>query len=261
MPNDDVRTRFELFSADLTARVATDPEVLGLVLVGSTADTDRVDEWSDHDFILVTREGTQEAFRQDLGWLPGAEHLVLRVRETAHGLKAVYDDGRVLEFAVFSPDEVPLAEANAYRVALDRADLTATMAQIAARPRPGAVVDDEREIALFLSLVLIGVGRARRGELIAAGQHLRSHALRHLLTAWRHRHPTPDDARLDDLDVFRRVELVHPEAAARIATAQAGDPETCARALLDLAEEQLAPGWTGWPTEAVTAVRHRLGWS
>jgi len=38
------------FSRQLTQNVENNPDFVGLVLVGSTADTYRVDEWSDHDF-------------------------------------------------------------------------------------------------------------------------------------------------------------------------------------------------------------------
>jgi hypothetical protein len=36
--------------------------------------------------------------------------------------------------------------------------------------------------------------------------------------------------------------------------------EPAARGLLDIAERLLAPGWPGWPTDAVAAVRRRLDW-
>ena len=251
---------FEQYTDDLVRSVAADPEVLGLVLVGSTADVSRVDEWSDHDFFLVTVDGAQERFRSDLRWLPGADRLALRVRETAHGLKALYDDGRVVEFAVFSVAELSLAEANSYRVALDRAALTEAMAAISARPKPLQVVDPDREAALFLSLLLVGVGRARRGEVLAAGQHIRSFAVAHLLTLWRAVLPGPGLGRLDDLDVFRRFELVYPQLGARLAEILAADPETCARGLLDLAEEGPGQEWSRWPGAAAGVLRRRLDW-
>ena len=259
MPSPTALT-FERYTEELVRSVAAHAEVLGLVLVGSTADVSRVDEWSDHDFFLVTVDGAQERFRQDLGWLPGADRLALRVRETEHGLKAVYDDGRVVEFAVFSVAELSLAEANSYRVAVDCADVAQAMATIAGRPKPSHVVDVDREAALFLSLLLIGVGRARRGEVLAAGQHIRSHALAHLLMLWRALLPEPGVERLDDLDVFRRFELVYPEVGARIGGILAADPETSARGLLTLAEEGLAGRWPQWPGAAADVLRRRLGW-
>ena len=85
------------FSNRLTASLLERQNVLGLVLVGSTADTSRVDEWSDHDFFVVTEPGSAESLRQDLSWLPDHEQIIMSPRETDHGLKVVYQNSHVLE--------------------------------------------------------------------------------------------------------------------------------------------------------------------
>ena len=254
------RAALERFIADLTASVTLRTDVVGLVLVGSAAQLERADEWSDCDFFLVTEDGAQEAYRTDLSWLPDASRLVLAVRETAHGLKAVYDDGMVAEFAVFSPEELWLAQVNTSRVAVDRGRVADTVTVLAGRPRASVVVDPVREAGMFVSLLLIGVGRARRGEVLAAGQHIRSHALGHLLTLLRLGLGPASVQRLDDLDPFRRVELVAPALAAEITRALESDPESCARSLLALAEREVGGGRDGWPADAAAAVRRRLGW-
>ncbi len=148
----------------LTNSVAKRPEVIGLIFLGSAAATHRVDQYSDQDFFLVVKPGTGESFRQDLSWLPDHEEIALSPRETDHGLKVVYQNGDVLEFAVFEDSELELASANYYRVVLDNQDLTHRMAKIADRsvPKP---IDRARDYELFLSLILIGVNRAQRGEL------------------------------------------------------------------------------------------------
>lgn len=258
MTSTAARQVLERWIADLRASVAERPDVQGLVLLGSSADLDRVDEWSDCDLFLITREGAQESYRTRLDWLPGASAVALVVRETAHGLKVVYDDGRVVELAVFSLEELAVARVNAYRVAYDTGGVAQAVAAVAGRGGETAV-DPGREARMFVSLLLIGVGRARRGEVIAAGQHIRSHALGHLLRLW-HVRAEPDPALLDDLDPFRRVERADPELGRRVGRALAAEPEVCARRLLDLAEELFAPGWDGWPAEGVAAVRRRLGW-
>lgn len=100
--------------------------MLGLVAVGSMASGP--DPWSDHDFLVIAEPGATEALRTDPTWLPHHERLVLHFRETGHGVKAVYDDGHLVEFAVFAPDEIGLALMNRTRVLLDRADVTARVA-------------------------------------------------------------------------------------------------------------------------------------
>jgi len=74
------------------------------------------------------------------------------VRETAHGLKVLYDDGHLLEFAVFDEAELPLARVNDYRVLLDRAHLEADLKHLRTKSATEAAsVDVERSFALFLS--------------------------------------------------------------------------------------------------------------
>jgi hypothetical protein len=72
----------------------------------------------------------------------------------------------------------------------------------------------------------------------------------------------PGDRRdlLDSLEPRRRFELMHPDAGRRIVAALAADVEPAARGLLELAEQELAPGWGDFPAEAVVALRRRLGW-
>jgi len=90
-----------------------DSRVIGLVLLGSSAEVSRIpDAWSDHDFFVVTVDGVQENFRTGL---PDAEQIVLHPRETAHGLKVLFADGHLIEFAIFDLKELRLARVNDYR--------------------------------------------------------------------------------------------------------------------------------------------------
>ena len=58
---------YRLYTAALTQSLADDPRVLGLIALGSMAEQDYLpDQWSDHDFFVVTIPGQQEAFRTDL---------------------------------------------------------------------------------------------------------------------------------------------------------------------------------------------------
>ena len=126
--------RYRSFTRQLRARLESDTRVLGLVAVGSMAEAGRTpDAWSDHDFFVITVPGVQESFRQDLAWLPDAERIVLKVRETAHGLKVLYEDGHLLEFAIFDEAELHLARVNDYRVLLDRAHPEAGLLQLRAK--------------------------------------------------------------------------------------------------------------------------------
>lgn len=257
----DTRRAFSAYLDRLIDGLTARPDVTGLVLAGSTADRARVDEWSDHDFLVTTvSEQAAETMRTNLAWLPDAETLVIAVREGAHGLKCVYENGAMLEFAVFAPGELLLAHANDFEVALDRGGIGAAMREVAAKPKPLGSTSPEAHAQLFLAHLLIGVGRARRGELLSAGQSVRSHALGSLLALHRMVVVGGADARLDDLDAYRRLETVHPDFAALLERALERDPERAARSLLYLAVTSGVTGWRGWPIAAERAVRERLGW-
>ena len=117
MNSSNAREKFGLYTQLLTEACRNTPSVIGLVLVGSVADTERVDEWSDHDFFLITERGAQERLRLDLSWLPSSEKIAFSFRETEHGLKVVYNSGAVLEFAIFDVEELRSCAVNHNKLA------------------------------------------------------------------------------------------------------------------------------------------------
>jgi hypothetical protein len=251
---------YRSFTQRLQARLEADGRVLGLVALGSMAEVGRTpDAWSDHDFFVITVPGVQESFRQDLGWLPDSERIVLRLRETAHGLKVLHDDGHLLEFAIFDEAELHLARVNDYRVLFDRAHVEADLQHIRARSAAEASsVDVDRTFALFLSALLVGAGRTARGEVLSGSSFIKGHALNHLLRLLTHCLPQEGETRLDNLDPYRRFERVFPEQARTLHQALLLEPGLCARQLLSFAEEQLAHRMERYPARAVQALRSRL---
>ncbi len=254
------RERFDEFIATLTATAAQHPNIVGFVGLGSTAHRDRTDDWSDHDFALVTTEGAQDAFRSDLSWLPWSTEIALSVIENHGGMKVIYDNGHVLEYGISSVDQLAHWSANAWTVFYDDHDVTATMESVAAKDLPTGAPDDNRDIRLVLTQLLIGVGRARRGEILSAGASIRAEAVAYLLAVLGRRLPG-DVHRLDTLDPRRRFDFVHPAVASRVEAAIRLDPESAARALLDLAVDELATGWESFPHRGVAALKKRLDWS
>lgn len=230
---------FDAFTGRLLARLAADPDVLGLVLLGSASGLPPLpDAFSDHDFFVVARDGAQERLRGDRSWLPDAERIVLHVRETAHGVKALWDDGHLAEFAVFAPDELTLARVNRYRVLLDRADVEARMARVRAATveRVRSALPDERWSAgMFLGNLAVGAGRWARGERLDGHHLVRCGAVGHLVTLLRAGIDLARSAPLDDLDPFRRLERAFPREVAEIEAALALPVPAAARALLAIA--------------------------
>ena len=113
--------------------------------------------------------------------------------------------------------------------------------------------------ALVFVKLLLGTGRARRGEVLNAGQFVRGAAVIHLVRAIRGRFGDRSTTRRDIIDPLRRFERDFPEWGARIAEAASAPVEDAARGLYDLAREILEPGWDAFPARAADAVARRLG--
>ena len=259
MTDPAIRAEFEDYLARLTQVARDADDVVGLVGMGSTAELWRVDEWSDHDFAWMVQPGAQDRYRYDLGWLPDAEHIALSVVEHHGGIKVIYDNGHVLEFGMATLDSLQQWFGYAVEIYVDKGGVADAVAGMVAKPLPEGPIDVPRAMRLIMTQLLIGVGRARRGELLTAGLNIRTEAVGHLLVALANTR-AGDAARLDTLEPRRRFEFVHPELAARIEAAIRLSPEDAARALLDLAEEQLG-SHPDFPTEGAAAIRNRLGWS
>lgn len=208
----------------------------------------------------VTAPGRQERFRSSLDWLPAAGSIALELREHHGGVKVIYDDGHVLEFGITDLAGLAGWAANAFDVLYDAGGVAEAMADIVAKPLPTGAPDDVRDVSLVLTQLFIGVGRARRGELLSAGNSIRSEAVGYLLPVLGRRITATGTLRLDSLDPRRRFETAHPALGARIDDLLTRRPEDCARALLDLTEEMLSPGWADFPHRGVAAVRARLCW-
>jgi hypothetical protein len=266
-PTDDRRAdseRFEALTAGLADGVQRSEGLFGLVLLGSASDeaAGRRDEWSDHDFFALTEPGKGREIRPDLGWLPEQERLVLTAREGDIGFVAVYDDGHVFEFAFSDVEELAGAVAGDATVVLD--DERRSVADLIERARARAAASDSfdpvNDARLVLVKLLLGVGRARRGEVLNGGQFVRGPAVQHLVRAIRGRFPDDSSALRDANDPLRRFERDHPEWGTRIAALLEAPVEEAARGLFDFAREILEPRWPEFPSRAADAVAHRLGW-
>jgi len=247
---------FRKWTERLRANLEQDERVIGLVMLGSSAEVRRVpDAWSDHDFFVITRPGVQEEMRTTLDWLPDADHIVLRPRETEHGLKVLFADGHVIEFAVFELEEIRLARVNDYRVLLEPegGEISVILRDLEARETPQQF-DHTREMALMLSLLLIGSGRVARGEIISGGRFIKDFALSPYLRMLAEDQAPAANAVPDNLDPFRRVESCYPLIAPRIHAALLLEPLDAASALLELAESTLRD----IPQDAFDVVRREI---
>lgn len=256
--------RYEEISQGLAAGVRTRDGLIGLVLLGSAADSARFrrDEWSDHDFFAITGDGRGVDVRPDLSWLPDQDRIVLTAREGEIGFVALYDDGHVCEFALAEAAELSGAVAADATILVD--DAEQTVARVVGRAQATANMADSFDPAndarLVLVKLLIGVGRVRRGERLNGGAFIRQWATAHLAKAIRGRFAESSTSLRDVNDPMRRFERDFPEWGERIAGALARPEEEAAKALLAVLKG-LERGWDEFPTKAVETVETRLGWA
>lgn len=118
------------------------------------------------------------------------------------------------------------------------------------------------EFQLLLAQILIGVGRARRGELLSARQFINAFAMRHalgLIRAWI-APVTGKENEEDDLNRFRRFEFQYPGIGQTLAALQQMDVEASAKELLrvikSLGQDQL----TQIQHSQIKVIVDRLGW-
>ena len=257
-----IRGDYDRFSDDLVARLRVDDRVIGLVALGSMAATDRAsDEWSDHDFWVVTVDGAADAVRSETGWLPRADDVVIAFTETAHGRSVIYADGHLVEYAVFDDHDVEIARANAFSVLLDECNLEARMHAMVDRTIAERRADDPTgadRFGLLLAQITIGVNRHGRGELLSANELIRGRAARTLTSLLASFVVADVDGRLDNLDPTRRFEQAHPSLARDINDALDTPTLACAQSLLTIAERELSGRVTAVTASAVGAVQHTI---
>ena len=247
---------YRAFTHELTERLREDGRAIGLVAVGSMADRDYPpDDWSDHDFFVITPPGGQEELRNVLSWLPHADRVALSVRETEHGLLVIYDDGHMLEFAVFDLDEIALAGVNRYRLLLDRGGVEERVEYVAANPRPPR--DDLFLFGKTVAAALVAGGRGRRGETLSAAFML-TWATTYLNRLLIRTLPAENASILDGFDSLRRFERSYPELGAELVAIVRLDPVDGAPALLHVLERELRPLRPDLPWPALDAVKARV---
>jgi hypothetical protein len=128
------------------------------------------------------------------------------------------------------------------------------MERVRAATAGAAPASPDWEAGQFLTNLLVGVGRWRRGERRSGDLLVRCGAVGHLLRLVAARVPPEDPSAPDDLDPFRRFERAWPGIAREVEQALALPTPEAADRLLATAEGVLAGG-PELPPAAVAATR------
>lgn len=99
---------------DIKEALIQSQNALALLGFGSTGqEIERLDDYSDLDFIVIVKDGYKEKYIENLSWLNQTQRLAFVFMSTADGFKVMYEDGIYCEFAVVEAadmEKIPHAE-------------------------------------------------------------------------------------------------------------------------------------------------------
>ncbi|MFN8492506.1 MAG: aminoglycoside 6-adenylyltransferase [Caldilineaceae bacterium] len=254
---------YEEFTQTLLERLAGEESVLGLVALGSMAEPTQRDQWSDHDFWIITQSGAQERFLDDLAWLPNAYDIILPFRQGAQYYTVLYRNGHSIEFAIFDRVQMQQGKTERYRVLFDKANIAADMQQIHAQTLTSvraeqSDVSDTILLNYFFLQLLVGVQRYLRGEFLSSQKSIFFSAVNNLLSLVQRYLAPQNPAMGDPFDIRRRFEQVYPSFAEELHTCLGLACPAAALGLLVLVDKQLAPVVPHYPQQLADVTRESI---
>jgi hypothetical protein len=228
---------FERYTQKLRDSLLFVPGVIGLVTLGSTADPTFCDEWSDHDFWVITEPGVQDSLVEDLSWLPDYQNIMFQVTHGPHRRTILFHNRHKVEFAVFDTSEVSSGRIERYRILIDRDQVGELIDNVHRETYRQARLRPEALEHLCL-LVWSACELHARGELLHARQYLDGFAINQLLNLI---YSEISDERKDVMDPRRRLELRAPELAAELLDLYSKPVPDAALHLLEIVEREHKP--------------------
>jgi hypothetical protein len=254
------QTQFHSFTHSLTQTLAADDRVLALVAIGSLAQSERVDRWSDHDFWVITTTAAQAGFLTDLSWLPDHTAIALTLRPAEQYYTVLYATGHIAEFAIFGPHDLARGRLTSFRMLFDKGDITTHIQTIARniQQEQASGYNASATFGHFLIALCTGAGRAARGEVLSASTYIFQYALDALLTLITHHIPPQRPDLSDPFDPRRRFERVYPDLSTTLIRLLTLPPASAARQMLDVAEQLFPDGTIALAPQAVSTTRAYL---
>lgn len=159
--------------------VGNDPQVLCLLGLGSMAELNRLDAFSDIDFFLIVQNGTKQEYLKSLKWME-SKPIAYAFRNTKDGYKVLYEDGVFAEFAVFDQDEIKTAHFSKGHVFYLKEGIDASLVEPKHQPQK-KTIDQHFLINEALTNLYIGLQRELRGEIASATTFIQGHAYQNII--------------------------------------------------------------------------------
>jgi hypothetical protein len=210
---------YHKFTKKLCQNLRPKDDIIALLALGSMAEKDHdPDLWSDHDFSIIIKKGSEEKYINNLFWLPDEYQVVFTYKESDNSRKVIFENMHLIEYAVFELENLKNLKINSYRLLFDKFNITDYIEEIvnSTSNSSNLLEDNEGLIGNLLTDIFIGVGRYKRGEKISAHYFIKEKALRQLLLLIEKNIESSELNNLDNLDPFRRFEYNYPELSLEI---------------------------------------------
>jgi len=180
-------------------------DALAFLALGSIGkETDRLDEFSDLDFFIICKSDKKARFIDHVDWLTNVSPAAFYFQNTKDGLKFVFEDGILCEFAIFTEEEFSHALYSEGRF-LWKAPGFAENAS-GPKTRPDFLVADQGFlVGEVLTNLYVGMGRYIRGEKLSAFSFVQNYALHSLLALIAQKYPS-NEPFMDVFNPERRFE-------------------------------------------------------
>lgn len=211
-----MNTKLENRLSKLSEVLSIKEDCLGLLALGSCAEIERLDEFSDLDFFVIVREDKQKDYLNNLDWLAECAPLRYVFRNTVDGYKIMWEDGIYAEFAVFEYNQINNIPFSKGKFLFKREGYNLIDTPVLAYPR----LHQEADFSIneVLTNLYVGLSRYHRGEKLSALRLIQVLAIDRILEMNRQ----TNNPNYDLFSLERRVEFNHPELTTLIQASNLG---------------------------------------
>ena len=251
--------QYQKFTRELTRRLESDDRVLALIALGSMASEEYRDQWSDHDFWVITIPDAQKTFLDNLSWLPDYRDIAIALRQATQYYTVLYREGHIAEFAVFDIHQLAQGKLNKYQLLFDKQNIHEQIQQISDKTAAQqSTVDTPFEFGNFIVYLWVGLTRYWRGEKMSSHKYLTQYALDALLSLIVTHIPPQNENIVDSLDARRRFEVAYPDLQEELDMWSLCEAPELATRLLNVAERTLSEVLPGYSHQVVTALHQQI---
>jgi predicted nucleotidyltransferase len=151
-----------------------------LIAFGSIAEVERIDAYSDLDFLVIAKKGHKLELIENIEWLTSLAPVGYYYLFTKDGYKLFYEDGIFCDFGIIEDDEVKQIPHTKGRLIWGEEDFDDSLCWPTHQGNHEEN-DINRAVGEALTSLYVGLCRFARGEKLSATRHIQNLAIDHLL--------------------------------------------------------------------------------